>query len=238
MRPTGSAVREHHPPSVSLEVIILGLISAVRPATSQAAVFALLRSTTARRSLLVFTLTGFAFSVGIGLVVVIGFDGARMAAGESTFAALFDLVAGVAALGFAMGVHRGRLTRPRPTPGGRTSGRTSAVAERLRNASPWAAALAGVATHVPGLLYLVALNAIAAGSPSAVWALTQIAVYNALWFSLPFAALVVAIRSPQTAELLLDQLTAYAREHQDRLIIVIFGGVGLYLTVKGVAALL
>jgi hypothetical protein len=98
--------------------------------------------------------------------------------------------------------------------------------------------LAGVATHVPGLLYLVALNAIAAGSPSAVWALTQVAVYNALWFSLPFAALVVAIRSPQTAELLLDQLTAYAREHQDRLIIVIFGGVGLYLTVKGVAALL
>jgi Sap, sulfolipid-1-addressing protein len=234
MRPTGSAVREHHPPSVSLEVIILGLISAVRPATSQAAVFALLRSSTARRSLLVFTLTGFAFSVGIGLVVVIGFDGARTAAGESTFAALFDLVAGVAALGFATGVQRGRVTRPRPSPGGRTS----AVAERLRNASPWAAALAGVATHVPGLLYLVALNAIAAGSPSAVWALTQVAVYNALWFSLPFAALVVAIRSPQTAEMLLDQLTAYARAHQDRLIIVIFGGVGLYLTVKGVAGLL
>jgi len=234
MRPTGSAVREHHPSSVSLEVLILGLISAVRPATSQAAVFALLRSSTARRSLLVFTLTGFAFSVGVGLVVVIGFDGARTAAGESTFAAVFDLVAGVAALGFATGVQRGRLTRPRPT----TGGRTAAVAERLRNASPWAAAVAGVATHVPGLLYLVALNAIAAGSPSAVWALTQIAVYNALWFSLPFAALVVAIRSPQTAELLLNQLTAYAREHQDRLIILIFGAVGLYLTVKGVAALL
>ena len=219
---------------MSLEVLILGLISAVRPATSQAAVFALLRSSTARRSLLVFTLTGFAFSVGVGLVVVLGFDGARTAAGESTFAAVFDLVAGVAALGFATGVQRGRLTRPRPT----TGGRTAAVAERLRNASPWAAAVAGVATHVPGLLYLVALNAIAAGSPSAVWALAQVAVYNALWFSLPFAALVVAIRSPQTAELLLDQLTAYAREHQDRLIVVIFGGVGLYLTVKGVAALL
>ena len=219
---------------MSLEVIILGLISAVRPATSQAAVFALLRSNTARRSLLVFTLTGFAFSVGIGLVVVIGFDGARAAAGTSTFAAVFDLVAGVAAIGFATGVQRGRLTRSRPT----TGGRTSAVAERLRNASPWAAALAGVATHVPGLLYLVALNAIAAGSPSVVWALTQVAVYNALWFSLPFAALVVAIRSPQTAELLLDQLTAYAREHQDRLIVLIFGAVGLYLTVKGVAALL
>ena len=234
MRPTGSAVREHHPSSVSLEVLILGLISAVRPATSQAAVFALLRSSTARRSLLVFTLTGFAFSVGVGLVVVIGFDGARTAAGESTFAAVFDLVAGVAALGFATGVQRGRLTRPRPT----TGGRTAAVAERLRNASPWAAAVAGVATHVPGLLYLVALNAIAAGSPSRCGRSRRSRCTTRSGSRCRSPRSMVAIRSPQTAELLLDQLTAYAREHQDRLIVVIFGGVGLYLTVKGVAALL
>ena len=146
------------------------------------------------------------------------------------------MVAGVAALGFAAGVQRGRLTRPRPRNG--TGGRTSEIAERLRNASPLAAAVAGVATHVPGLLYLIALNAIAAGSPAPLSALAQVAVYNALWFALPVAALILAIRSPQSAAALLDRLTAYAREHQDRLIVVIFGGVGLYLTVKGVAALL
>ena len=221
---------------MGLEVLILGLISAVRPATSQAAVLALLRSSTARRSLLAFTLTGFVVSVGIGLVVVIGFGGAHKAAGESTFAAVFDLVAGVAALGFAVGVQRGRLTRPRPRTG--AGGRTSAVAERLRNASPWAAALAGVATHVPGLLYLIALNAIAAGAPSTLSALWQVAAYNALWFSLPVAALVLAIRSPTEAGRMLDALTAFARAHQDRLIVVIFGGVGLYLSIKGIAALL
>lgn len=224
---------------MSLEVLILGLISAVRPATSQAAVFALLRSDRARRSLLFFTLTGFVFSTGIGLIVVLGFDGARRATGESTFAAVFDVVAGVAALGFAAGVQRGRLTRPRPAPSARTSsGRTSAVAARLRNASPWAAAAAGVATHVPGLLYLIALNAIAAGSPSTLSALTQIGVYNALWFSLPVAALVLAIRSPRAAGVMLDSLTAFARAHQERLVVVIFGGVGLYLTIKGAVALL
>ncbi|MDA0171473.1 GAP family protein [Solirubrobacter taibaiensis] len=220
---------------MSLEVLILGLISAVRPATSQAAVLALLRSATARRSLLTFTLTGFVVSVGIGLVVVIGFGGAQKTAGESTFAAVFDLVAGVAALGFAVGVQRGRLTRPRPRAG--QGGRTAAVAERLRNASPWAAALAGVATHVPGLLYLIALNAIAAGSPSTPKALWQVGVYNALWFSLPVAALVLAIRSPAKAGMMLDSLTAFARAHEDRLIVVIFGGVGLYLSIKGIAEL-
>ena len=219
-----------------LEVLILGLISAVRPATSQAAVFALLRSNAAHRSLLVFTVTGFVASVAIGLVVVLGFGGAQEAAGESTFAAVFDVVVGVAALGFAAGVQRGRLTRPRA--GNRTGGRTSEIAERLHNASPLAAAVAGVATHVPGLLYLIALNAIAAGSPAPLSALAQVAVYNALWFALPISALILAIRSPQSAAALLDRLTAYAREHQDGLIIVIFGGVGLYLTVKGVAALL
>jgi Sap, sulfolipid-1-addressing protein len=221
---------------VPLEVLILGLISAVRPATSQAAVFALLRSNAAHRSLLVFTVTGFTTSVAIGLVIVLGFGGAREAAGGSTFSAVFDLVAGVAALGFAAGVQRGRLTRPRA--GNRTGGRTSEIAERLHNASPLAAAVAGVATHVPGLLYLIALNAIAAGSPAPLSALSQVAVYNALWFALPISALILAIRSPQSAAALLDRLTAYAREHQDGLIIVIFGGVGLYLTVKGVAALL
>jgi len=219
---------------VTLEVLILGVISAVRPATSQAAVFALLRSTAAHRSLLVFTVTGFATSVAIGLVVVLGFGGARAAAGESTFAAVFDVVAGVAALGFATGVQRGRLTRSAP----RTGGRTSEIAERLRNASPVAAAVAGVATHVPGLLYLIALNAIAADSPAPLSALAQVGVYNALWFALPIAALILAIRSPQSAAALLDRLTAYAREHQDRLIVVIFGGIGLYLTIKGTAALL
>jgi hypothetical protein len=221
---------------VTLEVLILGLISAVRPATSQAAVFALLRSTAAHRSLLVFTVTGFTTSVAIGLVVVLGFGGAREAAGESTFAAVFDVVAGVAALGFAAGVQRGRLTRPRPRNG--TGGRTAEIAERLRNASPLAAGVAGVATHVPGLLYLIALNAIAADEPATLSALAQVATYNVLWFALPIAALILAIRSPQSAAALLDRLTAYAREHQDRLIVVIFGCVGLYLTVKGVAALL
>ena len=51
---------------MSFELIVLGLISAARPSTSQAAVFALLRTPAAPRLLLAFTLAGLACSIAIG----------------------------------------------------------------------------------------------------------------------------------------------------------------------------
>ena len=74
------------------------------------------------------------------------------------------------------------------------------------------------------MIYLVALNSIAAGQPAAAAALVEVAVYNLLWFALPLAALALAIRSPRTANLYLDRLTAYARSHQDAILVLIFGG--------------
>jgi hypothetical protein len=220
---------------MSFEVLILGMVSALRPATSQAALFALLKAPAAGRSLLAFCFAGIVVSVGLGMLVVVGFNGAGVSRGESTGAALFDLIAGVAALGFAAGVQRGRVIRPREAaPGPR---RGAGITERLRHPSVWTAGAAGIATHIPGLIYLVALNAIASGEPSPAAALAQIALYNALWFALPLAALLLAIRSPRRARLYLDKLTAWARRHQERILIVIFGGLGVYLTVKGIVAL-
>ena len=54
---------------------------------------------------------------------------------------------------------------------------------------------------------------------------------------MPLAALVLALRSPQTAGVYLDRVSAWARRHQDRLLVVIFGGLGIYLVVKGTLAL-
>src|SRR4051812_1528438 len=124
---------------MSIEALILGVISALRPATSQAAVFALLRSPAASRSLLAFTVAGYVVSVAIGLVVVIGLGGARKATGESPFPAVFHLMAGVAALSFAAGVQRGRVTRPRAAS---SRPRAPAVSERLLNPSALTAAAA------------------------------------------------------------------------------------------------
>lgn len=217
-----------------MEVIVLGVISALRPATSHAAVFALVRAPAAARTLLVFAAAGLTASMLVGLLGVGALSGAGGAFGQSTVAAAFDLLAGVAALGFAVGVQRGGLDR-RP---GRAPGRaTSALAVRLERPSVATAATAGVATHVPGLIYLVVLNAIAARDPGPAVALAQVAIYNLLWFAIPLGALALVLRSPATATAFIDGLTAWARHHQDRLLVALFGVLGVYLTTKGLLAI-
>ena len=217
-----------------MEVIVLGLISAARPATSQAAVFALLRAPSAARTLLAFVVAGFAVSMLVGVVLLGALGGAGEQFGQSDFAAAFDLLAGVAAIGFAAGVQRGGLERRRERPRGRTA---SVLAVQLRHPSMRTAAVAGVATHVPGLIYVVALNSIAAADDGTATALAKVALYNVLWFALPIAALTLVHRSPAAAAAYLDRLTAWARRHQDRLVVAVFGALGIYLVIKGVLGL-
>src|SRR4051812_4706711 len=199
-----------------------------------AAVVALLRAPAAARTLLAFVVAGLSASAMVGLVVIVAFNGAATAVGGSTFSGLFDLVAGVAALGFAVGVERGRVPRRRERPRGRVA---SAIAVRLREPSVATAAAAGVATHVPGLIYLAALNAIAIDDPSPADAAAQVVVYNLLWFAIPLVALAIAVRSPSTARICLDRTTAYARRNQDRVLVVLFSALGVYLTVNGIVDL-
>ena len=147
---------------MGIEVVVLGIVSALRPATSQAAVFALLRAPAASRTLAAFTVAGFVSSVFVGFLLVAVFDGAGGAFGRT---------------GLRRRVRRGRrgggarLRGRRRSAAGSTAGAsgptgraTSAIATRLSRPSMATAAVAGVATHVPGLIYLVALNSIAAGN--------------------------------------------------------------------------
>ena len=221
-----------------LETLVLGLISGLRPATSQAAVIALLRTPDPRRKLLFFLVAGFATSMAIGLLLVLVFHGARVNLGGSTFTALFDLIAGVAALGFAVGYRQGRVSVPRrrrrEAPPGGASGR---IAGHLRNPSVATAAVAGVATHIPGLIYLVALNAIAAEDPGTVTAAIQVAAYNALWFGVPIAALALAILRPGAAPDYLERATGWGRRHEQVLVVTTLGLLGGYLTIKGATLL-
>jgi hypothetical protein len=224
---------------MSIETFALGVVSGLRPATSQAAVIALLKTPDPRRTLLFFIVAGYTVSVLVGLVLVLAFHGARGELGGSTFTALFDLLAGVAALAFAFGYREGRVSVPRrrerrtPSP----NGTTSRIAERLRNPSVLTAALAGVVTHIPGLIYLVALNAISAQEPGTVAAVVQVAVYNVLWFAVPFAALALAILRPGRGPEYLDRATAWGRAHEQGLVVATLIVLGAYLVVKGLIEL-
>ena len=89
---------------MSLEALVLGLFSGLRPGTSLAAVLALLKTPRPQRLLLFFTAAGFASSWVIGLLVIGVFHGVDVAVGESTFTAVLDVAFGAAALGFAAGL--------------------------------------------------------------------------------------------------------------------------------------
>ena len=224
---------------MNLEALVLGLFSGLRPGTSLAAVLVLLKTPKPQRLLLFFTAAGFAWSWAIGLVVVAVFHGANVAVGGSTFTAVLDVAFGAAALGFAAGLQRGwvqptrrRSSSPSATAAGSRFGRD------LRNPSARVAAAAGIGTHLPGLIYLAALNAIASERPAPVDAALQVAIYDALWFLVPLASLVLAVVRPGAARAYLDAATAWVRRHEHALLVsgsLVLGG---YLVVKGTASLL
>jgi hypothetical protein len=242
MRPTRASSKTGDPhlnplvydKSMSLEVVILAVASAVRPSTSLAAVYALLSTRRPRVLLAVFSAGGLAFSVAVGVLVVTVLHGVNLPGGESRFGDFVDVVAGVAALGFANGVRFGGLERVRRR---RVRDEPSRLVRMLRDPSLRVAAGAGAATHVPGLFYLVALNAIAANRPALGQATVEVLIYNGIWFSVPIAAMVVAHRRPAEAHDLIERLNTWMRRHDQTILALVFAAVGAYLTVKGVAGL-
>jgi hypothetical protein len=76
-----------------------------------------------------------------------------------------------------------------PTPRRRATAALTGMADRIgqsfREPSACVAAGAGVATHIPGLVYPVALNTISSARPGVAAAAAKVAVYDALWFLVP-----------------------------------------------------
>ena len=219
---------------MSFETFALGVFSGLRPATSQAAVVALLRTPDPRRKLLAFLLAGATMSIAIGLLVVLAMHGASVKVGGSTFSSILYTVAGLTALVYAYRYHRGLAAPPGGEPRSpKASGATARMAQVLRRPSMTTAAMAGIATHIPGLVYLVALNAITVQDPDAASATAQVVVYNALWFAIPAAALALAILQPDRAPEYIDRAGSWGREHRQRLVVTTLAVLGTYLTIKG-----
>ena len=148
--------------------------------------------------------------------------------------AVLDVVLGAAACGYAAGV----WTRRRSEPSAVTERMGSWVQGRLKNLKVTGAALIGVVTHLPGLVYLAALNAIVAGTASAVDAVVQLVIYNVIWFSVAIGALVVSAFHPTAARDVLENAEAAIRPHGRTIVVAFFAIVGLYLIGKGLFILL
>jgi hypothetical protein len=223
---------------MSPEALVLALSTVIRP-TSAAAVFAMLATARPARLLLAYIIAGFAFSAGIGVVVLILLSGWTGPDAPEEVRAVIAIVLGAISLGYAAGLLSGHVQQPGPdandnilAPAGSWLGR------QLADLSMPRAAVAGVLTHLPGLFYIAALNAITNSTSSIVNQIFQVAVYNAFWFALPAAALVLAARRPVELQDFLRRVTGWVTRREREILITAFGLLGSYLTIDGVVKLL
>src|SRR5262249_31759555 len=150
-----------------------------------------------RRLMWAYVVAGLAFTIGFGAIVVGLTHGIHMHSGSSKTKAIADLAGGIVALGVGIGLATGRINPRRTDDAPRTNGRMKAALDRrltLRTA-----ALAGPATHIPGLFYLIALNVIVAHNAAIANKVFALLTYNGIWFALPLAALIVCTIRPATA---------------------------------------
>jgi len=167
--------------------------------------------------------------------VVGALHGVNVATGTSTANAVIDLLGGGAALGLAAAMATGRLqTESDP----HSPSQDSRMVRRLRDPSLTLAAGVGVATHLPGLFYLLGLNAIAATDPGLAAGAIDALIFNAIWFSTPVGSLVLSVRRPSDTRRALARLNAWVRRYERAAVAIFLAGVGAYFATKGAVNLL
>ena len=214
---------------MSLEALLLGLTTVVRP-SSAAAVYAILCSPRPQRLLVAYLAAGLTFSVGIGVAVVLAFQGYDSSVTTTAQRAVVDIVLGALALGYAAGVWTGRLHGR----AARNNDEGSWLQRRMQNLTLAVAALTGIVTHLPGIVYLAALNAIVGSASGPANGVLQVVVYNALWYSLPIVALVMSVFRPTVSRDMLERGTTWARRHRRTLVETSCLVLGVYLMGKGI----
>ncbi|HEY2223722.1 GAP family protein [Actinomycetospora sp.] len=221
---------------MSVDVLVLGLASVVRP-TSVAAVYAFLAARSPSPLLLAYLLAGLVLSLSVGVAAVaIVHVTPPPPTVTTTGRDIADVVLGVLALGAA--AYYGLRTPPDRPAEERPARAPSALRRRLNAPTVRSAAVAGVATHLPGVFYLGALAAIVASRPGLVGGLLQVGLYNLFWFAIPLAAFVSWTWHPETTRDSAARLTAAVQARKKTLVVVVFVLVGVYLVGVGVYDLL
>jgi hypothetical protein len=95
----------------------------------------------------------------------------------------------------------------------------------------------GLVTHLPGLVYLAALNAISMAATSPVGAVAQVVGYNVIWYSVAIAAFLGSVFQPAASKDLLERTDALVRRRSRAILVTFFGIIGTYLIIKGISIL-
>jgi hypothetical protein len=219
---------------VIVEVFVLALASTIRP-TSLAAVYALLSHDSRRALICAYVAAGLAFTVAFGLAVVYAFHGIHIQSGSDRTKGIADIIGGVVALLLGVAILTGRVRAQQAAHAPAARGRLNAMLG-ARLSMP-TAALAGPATHLPGLFYLIALNVIVAHNPEVPNGTFAVLTYNAVWFALPLIALGACIVRPAAARDAIGSVEQWVRLRSRTILLCVAFGVGTALIVRGALSL-
>ena len=64
--------------------------------------------------------------------------------------------------------------------------------------------------------------------------MVDVVAFNAIWFTIPAAALVISVRRPEAARRALERIADWMRLHERPVLVAAFAVVGAYFTAKGV----
>lgn len=212
---------------MTVEVVVLALSAVARP-TSAAVVAVMLSTRRPQRLLTCYVVAGLAFSLGVGALVLVLVEGLDPEAARTARPAV-DVVLGLAALAYAGATMSGHLPRRAPD----RAGSPTWLQQRMQDLSPPGAAVLGVLAHLPGLVYLAALNAIAGSATGRLDEALQLAFYNAFRFGVPLVALTLSSSRPALVRDGLERAMSWVRGHRRGLVVAFFGVLGGYLLLTG-----
>ena len=215
---------------MTIEIIVLAMASTVRP-SSLAAVYALLAHESRRVLMVAYVTAGLVFTIAFGLIVVYATHGIHLDAGSSRTKGIAEIAGGIVALIFGIGLLSGRLQGPQAREAPEAGGRMRAMLDG--HLTTRTAVIAGPATHIPGLFYVLALNVIVAHNPRLPRGTFAVLTYNAVWFALPIVALVLCIVQPAAARDVVGSVERWARAHSRAILIWVSLIAGAVLVVRG-----
>jgi Sap, sulfolipid-1-addressing protein len=215
---------------MTIEIVLLALASTVRP-TSLAAVYALVGSKHPRRLMIVYVTAGLTFTIAFGLLVIWAFKGVVINSGPDKTKGIAEIIGGILVLIFAVLVLTGHVGGPHADDAPHAPRRWATLLERRLSAGT--AALAGPATHIPGLFYLVALNVIAVHHPSILDGLLEVLIYNVIWFALPIGAIAICVINPPAARRAVDAIRTWTLRHTHTLLLTVSLVAGASLMIRG-----
>jgi hypothetical protein len=221
-------------------VVALGLSAAINPILV-GVVLVTLASPRPKALLGAYVAGGMIVSVGIGIGAVSLASGTgAVSSSTSTTNGLVDLVLGLFLLAVAAWFATGRAERRHARKVAAAAGRPKkpSVSDRLLGGSRASMAfLAGVLLTLPSALYIAALKDIAEAGVSTEEEILAIVLFNVLMLLpalIPLALLVVA---PDGTKAAVERADRWMRGHQKRLVTVVAGAIGVYLSAKGIIAL-